>query len=63
MQKTYFLLRYSLDPFILYRLQPSKLDLDVLLAVTQVKIDSRKYPSIAQWKRLVTSYSEEKQRR
>ncbi|KAL9966171.1 hypothetical protein ACROYT_G024209 [Oculina patagonica] len=39
-------------------LQPSKLDLDVLLAIGQENIDSGKFPCIAQWKKLVTSYSE-----
>ena len=52
-----------IDPFILSRLHPSKLDLDVLTAIAEVNIDSAVYPSITQWKRLVTSYSEENQQR
>ncbi|KAJ7389816.1 Ankyrin repeat and LEM [Desmophyllum pertusum] len=44
-------------------LQPSKLDLDVLTAIGPVDIDSRKYPSIAQWKKLVMSHSEATQQR
>lgn len=39
-------------------LQPSKLDLDVLIAIGQTKIDSVKYPCIQEWKEHVMSYSE-----
>lgn len=48
---------------LLFSLQPSKLDLDVFMAIGQVDIDSGKYPSIAQWKKLVMSYSEATQQR
>lgn len=46
-----------------FSLQPSKLDLDVLIAIGQTYVDFRKYPCIARWKKLVMSYSEEKQHR
>ena len=43
---------------LLFSLQPSKLDLDVFIAIGQVDLDARKYPNIAQWRKLVMSYSE-----
>lgn len=48
---------------LLFSLQPSKLDLDVFIAICQVDLDARKYPNIVQWKKLVMSYSEATQQR
>ena len=47
----------------MFSLQPSKLDLDVFIAIGQVDLDAGKYPNIAQWKKLVMSYSEATQQR
>ena len=46
-----------------FSLQPSKLDLDVLIAIGQTTIDPAKYPHIKEWKKLVMSYSEATQER
>ena len=48
---------------LMFSLQPSKLDLDVFIAIGQVDLDARKFPNIAQWKKLVMSYSEATQQR
>lgn len=48
---------------LLFSLQPSKLDLDVFIAICQVDLDARKYPNIVQWKKLVMSHSEATQQR
>lgn len=54
---------FSSMKFVFFSLQPSKLDLDVFIAIGQVDVDGGKYPSIAQWKKLVMSYSEATQQR
>ncbi|XP_003383625.2 PREDICTED: ankyrin repeat and LEM domain-containing protein 2-like [Amphimedon queenslandica] len=41
---------------------PSKLDLDVLLALCGVEVDVREYPHVYQWKRLIESYNEEERK-
>lgn len=42
--------------------QPTKLDLDVLISIGKTKVDSEKFPNISKWKRLIMSFSEEKQK-
>lgn len=42
-------------------LQPSKLDLDVFIAIGQTTVDSKKFPNVAKWQTLIMSYSDEKQ--
>ena len=47
----------------MFSLRPSKLDLDVFIAIGLVELDAKKYPNIVQWKKLVMSYSEVTQQR
>lgn len=46
-----------------YRLEPTKLDYDVLLALEDCEIDQTLYPNIVRWQTIVGSYSEEEQKR
>ena len=46
-----------------YSTEPTKLDLDVLLALCNVEIDAEHYPCVERWKRLVESHSQEEQSR
>lgn len=54
---------FVLFEIFLFSLQPSKLDLDVFIAIGHVELDAKKYPNIVQWKKLVMSYSEVTQQR
>lgn len=45
------------------RLEPSKLDYDVLLALDDGDVDPVLYPSITHWQALVNSFTEEEQKR
>ena len=47
----------------IYSTEPTKLDLDVLLALCDVEIDAERYPCVEHWRRLVESHSQEEQSR